>query len=266
MSEQVRIEANIRDADKPSRRTLKLAISHQIFHRRAVATDVQIEIQNLFPHGNEKTEVALLAGIFLGNLQLDRLVRFLQPAEEGRDRLARLEINRPIFDLDDYIAFEGSIERMKDVVCGSGSIILGVAPIEMMVIDKRPIKKESAVRSESTSEHVGCVGGSSAVNGRPSLPFGISFDDETHEVGDLAIDLVDLALPPVRDVRVQRIKGVETVDRFRTAQVDRKRELDAPRAKHIGDAAELRQKAVVQNARIGVDVVYVAAVHANGSK
>ena len=89
--------------------------------------------------------MALLAGIFLGYLQLDGLVCFLEAAGERRDWFAGLEIDGSMFDLDDYVGFELAVEGMKDVVGRSRAIIFWVAPIEMMVIYEGSIKKNSAM-------------------------------------------------------------------------------------------------------------------------
>ena len=44
-------------------------------------TGVHVEIQHLLPHRCQETEMTLLARIFLGDLQFDGLIRFLEPAE-----------------------------------------------------------------------------------------------------------------------------------------------------------------------------------------
>ncbi len=82
-----------------------------------------------------------------------------------------MEVDGPMFDLDDHIGFELPVEGMKDVICGSGAIIFWVAPIEMMVIDKGAIKKETVVRCQGTSDSVSSVGGSTAVGGWAGLAF-----------------------------------------------------------------------------------------------
>ena len=88
----------------------------------------------------------LLPGVFLRDLQFNALVRFLQPAKKWRDRFAGLEINGPIFDLDDDVVVELSVERMKNVVRCASAIIFRIAPIQVMVVNERPIEKNSAVR------------------------------------------------------------------------------------------------------------------------
>ena len=58
----------------------------------------------------------LLPGIFLRDLQFDRLVRFFQAAEKRRDGFARLKINRAMLDLEDDVFVKLPVERMKIVI------------------------------------------------------------------------------------------------------------------------------------------------------
>ena len=64
----------------------------------------------------------------------------LQSAEQRRYRLANLEVDGPIFDLDDYVVVELAIERMEIVVGGLGAVVLQVGPVEMMVVDEGAIE------------------------------------------------------------------------------------------------------------------------------
>src|SRR3954447_15758344 len=105
----------------------------------------------------------LLSGVFLGNLQFDPLIRLLQAAEKWRDRFASLEINGAILDLDDNVVVKLSVKGMKDVVRCASAITLRVTPIQMMVVNESPIEKQSAVRAQRASDHIGCVGGRAAV-------------------------------------------------------------------------------------------------------
>ena len=124
---------------------------------------MHVEIENFFPHRREEAQMTLLAGVFLRDLQLDGFVCFFQPAEQWRYRLARLEIDRAVLDLDDDVVVELAVERMEIVIGGLGAVVLGVAPIEMMVVDKRAIENDSAVRLESARDDVGGVGGGAMI-------------------------------------------------------------------------------------------------------
>src|SRR5580692_6096913 len=134
MGKPVRIETNVGYADEASGGSSKWPARNYVADGRGLATGVHIEIEDFFPHRDKKAEMALLAGIFLGYLEFDGLIGFFEAAEERRDWFAGLEINRSMFDLDDYVACKFSVEGMKDVVGGSSAVIFGVAPIEMMVV------------------------------------------------------------------------------------------------------------------------------------
>ena len=207
--------------------------------------------------------MALLAGVFLRDLQLDRFVGFFEAAEKRRDRFARLKIDRAVLDLDDDVVVELAVERMKIVVGGAGAIVFGIAPVEMMVVDEGAIEDEAAVRFERARDDVGGVSGRAVVGRRAESAFGIGFDDEAAEVGDFCVDLVEAFAPPFRDSGIERIEGVEAADAHRAADIDGDRELYSPGAENVGDADELRQKFGREDARIGVDVVDRAAVDAD---
>src|SRR5258708_38863548 len=123
MREPVCIETNVCYADEASFETAEGAAADYFAEGRAIAAGVQIEIEDFLPHRNKKTEMALLAGVFLGYLQFDGFVGFLESAEEGRDWFASLKIDGPVFDLDPYVALELAVEWMKDVVGRSRAII-----------------------------------------------------------------------------------------------------------------------------------------------
>ena len=207
-----------------------------------------------------------LTGVFLRDLQLDGFVGFFEAAEEWRDRLARLKIDRAVFDLDDDVVVELAVERMKIVVGGARAIVFRIAPVEMMVVDEGAIEDEAAVRFESAGDDVGGVGGRAMIGRRAEAAFGIGFDDYAAEVGDFCVDLVEAIAPPFRDGGIERIECVEAADAHRAADIDGDRELYAPGAENVGDAHELRQKFGSENARVCVDIVDGAAVDADGGE
>ena len=81
MAEPVFVGADVDYGDVTAGGTMKCFSGDQIFDRRACAVCVQVEIENLFPHGNQKAKVMLLAGIFLRDLEFDGFVCILQSAE-----------------------------------------------------------------------------------------------------------------------------------------------------------------------------------------
>src|SRR5713101_8291624 len=257
---------SIRDANEPANGTIKSAARYEIFHRRAVSAGVEIEIQNLIPHGRKKTQMPLLPRVLLCDFQLNRLARFLKSAKERRDWFTRLEIDRSILNLDDDVVCKLAVERMKNIIGSSGAIALGIVPVKMMVIDKGPVENDSGVRLKGMRDRVGCHCGRPAV-GRGTCPaLRVRFYDKSAEIGNLPVNLVNFLAPPFRNARIQRIKRIQASDPFGAAQIDGNRQPDAPRAKHIGDANELRKKAVFQNAWIGVDIIDGAPIDPDGGK
>ena len=64
----------------------------------------------------------LLAEVFLCDLQLDGHGGLFKSAEQRRGRLAHLEINRAVLDLDDDVVVELAVEGVKVVVGGLGAV------------------------------------------------------------------------------------------------------------------------------------------------
>src|SRR6266852_1557901 len=193
---------SIRDANEPANGTIKSAARYEIFHRRAVSAGVEIEIQNLIPHGRKKTQMPLLPRVLLCDLQLNRLARFLKSPEERRNRFARLEVDWTILNLDDDVVRKSAVERMKNVVCGFGTIALGITPIKMVVIDKRPVENDPAVPRKGVRNRVGCLCGRSAV-GRGTCPaLRIRLYNKSAEIRNLLVNLVNFLAPPFCNARI----------------------------------------------------------------
>src|SRR5690348_6939084 len=201
---------------------------------------MHIEIESFLPHGRKKTEMPLLAEVFLRDLQFDGFICFLEAAEERGGGFAHLEINRPVFDLDDYIVVKFAVKRMKDVVSRASAIVFEITPVEMMVIDKGPVKNDAVMRGQCARNYVSSVGGSAAISGWPEPPLGIGFDDEAGKIRNLAVNLVHFSCPPSGDARVRGIKRVQPADHLWAADIDGNGELDSPGTKDAGDTSELR--------------------------
>src|SRR5579863_7584831 len=155
---------------------------------------------------------------------------------------------------------------MEIIVGGFRAVVLEIVPVEMVVVNESAVENYATMRFQSSSDHVGGVRVSTAVTGRAQAAFRVSLHDDAAEVRDHAIDLVDLGLPPGGYERIERIERIEAADHFRTAQVHRDRELDAPRTEGIGNSSNLRDEGVVENLRSCVDVVDRASIDADGSE
>ena len=239
---------------------------HKVLHRSGLFACVHVEIKNFFPHRRKKTQMPLLPGIFLRDLQLDGLVCFFQAAEERRNRFAHLEINRPMFDLDDYVVVELAVKRMKIVVGGPGPIVLGIGPIEMMVVNKRAIKDDSVVRRKGACNHVGGIGRRAAIRRGTEPPLRIRLDDHARKIRNDRVKLVKFFPPPFGNARVRRIERIQATDHLWAAEIDGDRKPNSPRTKHIRNACELRQKVILKNMGIGIHIVDRASVDSDGSK
>ena len=158
---------------------------------------------------------------------------------------------------------ELAVEGMEDVVGGAGAVGLGVAPVEVVVVDEGAVEHDAIVGRERGGEGVGGVGGRAAKAGGAGLAFGVGLDGEAGEVGDEGIDFVDLGGPPGFHCRVERIVGGEAADLLRAGDVDGDGETDAPGTHRVGDAGDsfehLRSR---ENGGV-VHVVHVAAVDAD---
>ena len=205
----------------------------------------------------------LLAEILLGDLQLDRLIRVAQRAEERRGRLADLEVDRAVLDLENDVGVEAAVERMEVVVRCSRAVVLQVAPVHQVVVDEAAIEDDAVVRRKGSRDHVGGVGVRPVVCGRPEPALGVGLEDEAAKVGDRAVERVHAILPERRDAGVERIERVESADAARAAEVDRYRHRDAPRPQRIRDPRELGNETVGDGQCVGVDVVDRRAVDAH---
>src|ERR1700686_3731877 len=141
--------------------------------------------------------MALLPGVFLSDLQFHRHVRLLQTTEERRNRLADLKINWPMLDLNNDVVIEFAIEWMENIVGRPGAVSLGILPVEVMVVHKRSIENDAAVRPERPRKHVGGVCRRPAVSGRAGPAFGIGLHDESAKVRNFAVDGIRFFAPPL---------------------------------------------------------------------
>src|ERR1039458_794956 len=147
--------------------------------------------------------MALLSGVLLRHLQLDRFVGAAQAAEQRGSRggalesewpllklndarqageqrgsrFAHLEIDWTILNLNDDVVVEGAVEGMEIVVGRFRAIVFQFVPVEVMVVNKRSIEHDAAVRLESARNHIGGVGRRSAVGGGTEASLGIGLHD-----------------------------------------------------------------------------------------
>src|SRR5262249_31978874 len=202
----------------------------------------------------------LLTCVFLRDLQLDRFAGLFHAAEKGRNRFARLKIDRPVLDLDDHVVIELAIQRMEYIVSGACAIRLWIAPVQMMVVDEGTVENDATVRSKRPCQNIRRIRGRSSIRGRADSSFRISLHREPTKIRNEREDLIRFRLPPRGNSRVDRVERIDSADRSWAAQIDRQRKVYPPRSELICNARDLREKVALQDTRIGIDVVYVAAV------
>src|SRR5580704_17246123 len=117
---------------------------------------------------------------------------------------------------------------MKVVVCRARAIILGIGPIQMMVVNKRAIKNDSAMRRKGARNHIGGVGRRPAVSRWTEAALGIRLDDNSSKIRNQAVEVVKLLSPPFSNARIRRIEGSKAANHFWAAEVDRNRKLHSP--------------------------------------
>src|ERR1035438_441630 len=125
---------------------MKNSACHKILYWRCVAIDAHIKIQHFWPKRDEKAELPLLSGIFLGDLQFDGFIGAAQAGKKRRSRFAYLEIDWTILDLNDDVLVEVAVQRVEVIVSGLRAIVFQVVPIQMVVVDEGAIKDDTPLR------------------------------------------------------------------------------------------------------------------------
>ena len=217
---------------------------------RLRAVGVGVGVERLLEQRRQVGEVRPLAEVLLRDLQLQHRLRARHRAEQRVERLARLEVDRPVLHLQLHVRPERSVERHQ-----LGVRLLGAILGDVGLVDERAPDDDALVRRERVRQHVGAVGVRAAVVLRAGLALGVRLDQEAAEVGDQRVDLVDLRAPPGGDGRVPRIGGGDAAELDRRAPARGEKNADPPRAKHVGQRRHLAQVGRRQDLRAGVDVV-----------
>ena len=192
MMQPIGIQADIGYSNKTAEGLMKALAFDDFLNRSGPVLRAKIGIESGLPHGHEEDHVALLAGVLLRDLQLNRLAGVLKCCEEWRHWLAHLEVDRPVLDLDHYVGLEGSIESMEVVIASAGAIRFEVVPVEMIVVHEAAVQHYSPMRLKCAGYGIGSLCGSTTILRRAHTAFRICLDDEAAEVGDFFVDLVHL--------------------------------------------------------------------------
>ena len=168
--------------------------------------------------------------------------------------------------MHDGVVVELAVERMEIVIRCLGTIIFQVAPVQVVVVDEGAIKHDSPMRLERARDHVSRVGVGAPVGGGPRASLGISFDDHACEVGNHAIDLVDLFSPPRRDLGIEWIECLQASDHLGTAQVHGDGQRHSPWTERIRNARQWRNEIVIENFGSSIHIIHGAAIDPHRSQ
>ena len=235
-----------------------MAIERSVDHLgdgRALAFRIGVGVERFLEQGAEIGEMRRLAQIFLGDLELHHQRCFRHGAEEGMEGFARLEVDRAIFDLHQHIVGELSVERLE-VGIGLFGAIVGI----VMGVDEGAPHDDAAMGLDRGGEHVGPIGMRAVIILRTGLAFAVRLDQEAAEIGDGAVDLIRLRLPPGGDLRVERIGGLEPVKLHRRGPFDRQIDPDAIGPENVGQRGRLGDIGCGEAVGLGIHIVEDGAV------
>ena len=210
----VRVQARIEHADHAGE-PLRLHRAFEDFaDRRAGAVGERVGIEEFLPHGAQVDEVLGLAEIFLRRLNFGEDRSLLERAEQRVKRLAGLKIERAVFDLQQYVGAELTVE-LGEFDVGA----LGAVGIDIFIVNKRAPDDVAAVRRDGVGQHVDAFGMIAAVIFRPGLAFGIRFDQEAAEVGNERVNFIGFGFPPGDDIFIERIGRGQIAETFGSGKV-----------------------------------------------
>ncbi len=215
---------------------------------------VGVAPQELLPHRPEEDQVNGMPEVLLGDLQLGHHRRLLHGAEEGVERLARLEIYGAVLHLDDDVRAEAAVERHE-----FGISLPGAVPVPGVVDEGAP-HDDAAVRGEHVGQHVGPLGVGAPEILRPRLPFAVGLDQQSAEIGDPAVDFRHPLPPPRHHMFVERVGGGELAQLGGGGELDREVDPDPPGAQHVGNGLHPLEVGVREHLRGRVHVVDHRAV------
>ena len=164
----------------------------------------------------------------------------------GRGGFANLEIDGAVLDLNHGVVVELAVEGMEVVVGGAGAVVVGVLPVHVVVVDEAAIEEQAAMGLERARHHVGRIGMRAPVGGRAHTAFGIGLQDQTAQIGNGAVELVSLGLPPRGYAGIERIESIEPANCLGAAEIHRQRDANAPGAKRRGDARHCGMKSAAR--------------------
>ena len=161
----------------------------------------------------------LLSGVFLCDLNLQHLVGMHQAAEQRVHRLTHLEVHGTVFDLQDDIVQEASVERHEIIVAGTCAIRFRVTPVLAAVVHETAPDDASAVGLHRAGEHVRSVRMVTAVGERAGTAFAVGLYQKASKLRNRGVDLCHLLFPPVYYARIERVGNLQTSQFDRSGKI-----------------------------------------------
>ena len=163
-----------------------------------------------------------------------------------------------VLHLHQHVVGELAVERHEFVVR-----LLGAVVGRLVRVDEGAPHHDAAMRRQRFGQHVGAVGMVAPVILRSGLAFGIRLDEETAEIGNVAVDLVDLRLPPGAHRGIERIRGLESAEFDGRAEPRGEIHAHAVGTEHVGQRRGLVEICRREAGGIGIHVGEHRAVDAD---
>ena len=139
---------------------------------------VRQQREHILPLPGLIEQVGLLAGVLLRQLNLQCLLCPGHTEEQGGDRLAHLEVQRAVLDLQHNVMVKLAVQRSVVFIGGPGPVRYVVPPVLPAVVDKAAPEQCSPVWSKRLRQHVGALRVGPFIGERPRAMLGIRLDQE----------------------------------------------------------------------------------------
>src|SRR5271166_394696 len=202
-------------------------------HRGTLASCVGIRAEYFLEHGPEIDQVSREAEILLRDLHLQHHGSLRHCTEQWMERLAGLEVDGSVLDLQYDVAPKLPIQR-REFLERFFRAIVGL----ILRVNECTPHHDAAMRRQCVCKHIGAVSMRTGVILRTGLSLGMSFHEEAAEVRNECVNLIGLRAPPVTHGRVQRIRCAEPADFDWCTKAGGQIHTQSVGAKHIGESRE----------------------------
>ena len=178
--------------------------------RRTGTIGEGVGIEKFFPHRAQVHQMLALPEVFLRRLNFGEHRCLLEGSKQRMKRLARLEIERAVFDLQEDVRAELTVELGEFDVSP-----LRTVGIDIFIVNERTPNDVAAVRRNGVGQHACAFRMIAAVILRPGLSFGIRLNKKTAEIGNERVNFLGFGFPPFDDIFVERIGRREAAEAHR---------------------------------------------------